>query len=123
QPDDSTPSTRILRSDVKKFEKSMGMEPVTEYKGWAVASGWVGFGAGAAYGATGWGRHARPRGVLGGLLGGVLGGGLVGWLLGDVSQVTTLEEQWKKVDIKTDLQPVVTSGAGGKVLLGVAVSF
>src|SRR5690349_848716 len=68
-PDDSTPVTLVLRSDIKKFEKSAGMEQVTEIPGWAQAATWIAGAGGAWFGATGWGSNAHPRGVAGGVLG------------------------------------------------------
>lgn len=122
QPEDSTPEAHILRSDVQKFERSLGIEMVTTHEGWAEAATLVGAAGGAVYGATGWGANARPKGVLGGLLGGLAGGSLVAWLVGDISQVTQPEERWKKVDLNAAFQPVITSGAGGRLLLGVSFS-
>ena len=121
-PDDSTPVTPVLRSDIKKFEKSLGMEQVTDYPGWAQAATWIAGTGGAWFGAAGWGHHARPRGVVGGVLGFFAFGVGAAYLLEGYGHDAE-EEQWKKVDLTSAVQPVVTSDATGRLFVGVSFSF
>lgn len=120
-PDGSMPAVTILRSDVKKFEKSAGMEEVKEHPVWAEAATWAAGAGGAWYGATGWGHNSHPRGVLGGVLGFVAFGAGAAYLLQGFGDVV-MEEQWKKVKLESEVRPVITSGAGGRFLVGVSFS-
>ena len=120
-PDDSTPGTRIPRSDVKRLEKSTGVERVREYPGWVEAATWAGLAGGAWYGATGWGHNEHPRGVVGGVLGFFAGGIIVDLCLRGFGH-EAMEEQWKRVDLTPTIQPVVTSDATGRILVGLSFS-
>jgi len=120
-PDDSTPSTLVLRSDVKKLEKSTGMEEVKEHPAWAEAATWAAGAGGAWYGATGWGHNSHPRGVLGGVLGFVAFGAGAAYVLQGFGDVA-MEEQWTKVNLESAVRPVITSGTDGRFLVGVSFS-
>lgn len=120
-PDDSTPTATIQRSDVKKFEKSVGMEEVKVHPAWAEAATWAAGAGGAWYGATGWGHNSHPRGVVGAVLGFVAFGTGAAFLLQGFGDVA-MEEQWTKVNLASTVRPVITSGAAGRLLVGVSLS-
>lgn len=116
-PDDSTPATAIARSNIRKLERSLGIRTEEHVRTWAGLLDWAAVGAGAVYGAR------NDGGTKGAILDGLLAGLGAALVLEPYAWYEAPEERWEKVELQPTVRPLITSGAGGRMLLGVSLSF
>jgi hypothetical protein len=131
-PDGSDQPLRVAMSAIEAVEVSR-LHSVSATPTWAVVLAYGVAAGGAWYGATGWGHHARPKGVLGGVLGAVAGGGVAGIALEPWLEMEKSEQRWERVPVPVLLIPTKAGGrlkpalgpGGGRrgIAFGVSVSF
>jgi len=131
-PDGSDQPMRVAVSAIEAVEVSR-LHSVSATPTWAVVLSYGVVAGGVWYGATGWGHHARPKGVLGGVVGAVAGAGVAGIALEPWLEMEKSVQRWERVPVALlviptkaggRLKPALGPGGGrGGVAFGVSVSF